>query len=417
MKILVYGINYSPELIGIGKYTGEMVEWLGASRHECRVITTPPYYPVWKIFHGYSGWHYRKEVINCIAVYRCPIWVPKKLTTIKRIIHLLSFTFSSCPILFLQIFFWRPDLVICIAPSFFAAPLAVFFSKLAGVKSWLHFQDFEICAMFGSGMASRMKKFNKLAHAIQRLITRRFDRVSSISHTMCARADQRGINERRVIFFPNWVDTKLIFPNIHDEYFRKKWKIRPTTKVVLYSGNMGEKQGLENIINVAFLLRQHQDILFIIVGDGACKKDLIHRAEEKKLTNLRFCPLQPMRCLPSLLRMADIHLVIQKSGVSDKLLPSKLTAILSVGGYTIVTAHKDTELGKIIMDNPGVATLIKPDNIFLLSSAIIRLVDELDKKKSRVNNCARKYATENLSKKAILKRFEQEMISLLRKNK
>ncbi len=49
MKILVYGINYSPELTGIGKYTGEMVEWLAAQGHEVRVITAPPYYPQWQV--------------------------------------------------------------------------------------------------------------------------------------------------------------------------------------------------------------------------------------------------------------------------------------------------------------------------------------------------------------------------------
>lgn len=415
MKILVYGINYSPELIGIGKYTGEMVEWLAASDHECRVITSPPYYPIWKIFHRYSGWKYRKEVMNCITVYRCPLWVPRKLTTIKRIIHLLSFTVSSCPVLFSQIFFWRPDLVICIAPSFFTAPQSVFFSKLAGVKTWLHFQDFEICAMFGSGMASKLEKINELAHTIQKITTRRFDRVSSISHAMCASANKRNINERRVIFFPNWVDTSLIFPNVDDIYFRKKWKISLTTRVILYSGNIGEKQGVENILNVAFLLRQHHDILFIIVGDGACKKDLEQHAEKKELSNLRFYPIQPMRYLPSLLRMADIHIVIQKSGVSDKLFPSKLTSILSAGGHAIVTAHKNTELGKIIMENYKIATLIEPDNIYLLLQAIVRLVDELGKKKSMVNIYARKYATENFSKQVILKKFEQDILFALKK--
>ncbi|STD27602.1 glycosyl transferase family protein [Enterobacter asburiae] len=45
MKILVYGINYSPELTGIGKYTGEMVEWMASQGHDVRVITAPPYYP------------------------------------------------------------------------------------------------------------------------------------------------------------------------------------------------------------------------------------------------------------------------------------------------------------------------------------------------------------------------------------
>lgn len=59
MKILVYGINYSPELTGIGKYTGEMVEWLAAQGHEVRVITAPPYYPQWQvgrtILHGVTN--------------------------------------------------------------------------------------------------------------------------------------------------------------------------------------------------------------------------------------------------------------------------------------------------------------------------------------------------------------------------
>ncbi|CAK8720131.1 hypothetical protein GKODMF_11710 [Candidatus Electrothrix gigas] len=145
------------------------------------------------------------------------------------------------------------------------------------------------------------------------------------------------------------------------------------------------------------------------------KKKLQQCATVKKLINLRFYPLQPKRYLPSLLRMADIHLVIQKSGVSDKLLPSKLTAIFSAGGHAIVTAHKYTELGKIIMKNNKIATLIEPDNIVLLSSAIVKLVEELGMNKSPVNKYARRYAIENFSKQAILKRFEQDISFALKK--
>lgn len=61
MKILVYGINYSPELTGIGKYTGEMVEWMASQGHDVRVITAPPYYPEWKVGERYSSWRYRAK--------------------------------------------------------------------------------------------------------------------------------------------------------------------------------------------------------------------------------------------------------------------------------------------------------------------------------------------------------------------
>ncbi len=76
MKILVYGINYSPELTGIGKYTGEMVEWLAAQGHEVRVITAPPYYPQWQVGENYSAWRYKREE-GAATVWRCPLYVPK----------------------------------------------------------------------------------------------------------------------------------------------------------------------------------------------------------------------------------------------------------------------------------------------------------------------------------------------------
>ncbi|PJC71406.1 MAG: colanic acid biosynthesis glycosyltransferase WcaI, partial [Zetaproteobacteria bacterium CG_4_8_14_3_um_filter_59_5] len=59
MKVLISGINYSPELTGIGKYTGEMAEWLSEQGHEVRVVAAPPYYPEWKVRDGYSALRYR----------------------------------------------------------------------------------------------------------------------------------------------------------------------------------------------------------------------------------------------------------------------------------------------------------------------------------------------------------------------
>lgn len=58
MKILLYGINYSPELTGIGKYSGEMARWLAEQGHEVRVVTAPPYYPDWKVWPAFSSWRF-----------------------------------------------------------------------------------------------------------------------------------------------------------------------------------------------------------------------------------------------------------------------------------------------------------------------------------------------------------------------
>src|SRR5262245_1573250 len=98
MKILIYGLNFSPELTGIGKYTGELAQWLVKAGHPVRVITTAPYYPQWKVQTPYRAFSYQPDTLDGIDVHRCPLWVPTHPTALKRIIHLLSFAISSLPV-------------------------------------------------------------------------------------------------------------------------------------------------------------------------------------------------------------------------------------------------------------------------------------------------------------------------------
>jgi len=97
VRILIYGVNYAPELTGIGKYTGEMAEWMAGHGHDVRVVTVPPYYPEWKVRDGYSGWKYSHERLNGVKVWRCPLYVPANQSGLKRILHLVSFALSSLP--------------------------------------------------------------------------------------------------------------------------------------------------------------------------------------------------------------------------------------------------------------------------------------------------------------------------------
>lgn len=95
MKILLYCLNYAPELTGIGKYTGEQAEWLAARGHQVRVITAPPYYPAWKIDRAYRGLRYRREMRHAVDVMRAPLWVPERPSGVKRLLHLASFAVTS----------------------------------------------------------------------------------------------------------------------------------------------------------------------------------------------------------------------------------------------------------------------------------------------------------------------------------
>jgi colanic acid biosynthesis glycosyl transferase WcaI len=104
--VLVYGINFYPEITGIGKYTGDMVDWLVSKNIKCTVITAYPYYPYWEIQKPYNGLFYKKEILHngLLTIYRCPLYVPKKVNGFKRILHEGSFLFSSFFVIFLLLF-------------------------------------------------------------------------------------------------------------------------------------------------------------------------------------------------------------------------------------------------------------------------------------------------------------------------
>ena len=345
MKVLLYGINFYPELTGIGKYSGEMAVWLAAQGHEVDVVTAPPYYPQWQVGEGYSAWWYRLE--SCpetgerLRVLRCPLWIPGTVNGITRLLHLGSFAISS--------FFglmWglarRPDVMLVVIPTLFQTPHSLLLAKLAGVPAWLHVQDFEVDAALDMGLigASGGRKVGlvkSVALKIESFLMRRFDRVSSISHAMVERLLHKGVAPERVIEFPNWVDVSDIHPIQPRQSMRHELGIADDVTVVMYSGNMGEKQGLDVLIDAARLLRRAPSIQFILAGSGSAEERL--KAGAADLPNVVWLPLQPKEKLNAFLGTADIHILPQRADAADLVMPSKLTGMLSSGRAVIGTAH------------------------------------------------------------------------------
>jgi colanic acid biosynthesis glycosyl transferase WcaI len=404
MKIIIYGVNYTPELTGIGKYSGEMSEWLVKQGHEVRVVTAPPYYPEWKVSEGYSATSYSRNDINDVNVFRCPLYVPARPSGLKRIIHLASFALSSFPIMLKQIF-WKPDVVMVIEPPLFCAPTAWFVSRLSGGKCWLHVQDFEVDAAFDLGIIS-FAWMKTSVSATERWLMARFDVVSSISTSMLQCLEVKGVES--ALFFPNWADVDFVTPEVSGEQLKTEWGFTKEDKIILYAGNMGKKQGLEIVLDAAKKL-ENNEINFVLAGTGAhidvLKADVIARG----LSNVHFKPLQPWERVPEMLALADIHLVIQKRGAADVVLPSKLTNILSAGGHAIVTAEKDTELGMLAENFSGIYNCIEPESSALLIETVQIL---LQKDLSQPNKIARDYAIEYLSREKILNRFELDLEEL-----
>lgn len=408
MKILICSINYAPELTGIGKYTQEMAAWLAEHGHEVRVVTAPPSYPGWKVHPGYSAFRYKKETIAGVQVWRCPLYIPIRPSGLKRLLYLASFALSSFPVMLRQLF-WRPDVVLSIEPPFFCAPAAWLIARLCGARCILHIQDLEIDIAFALGILP-FAWLGRVIGFMETGLMRRFDAVSTISVSMLKRLEQKGVASDRLFLFPNWADLEFIrFDAEGRKRYRQQWLVPDAQTVLLYSGNMARKQGLELVIGAAERLRERQDIHFVLCGEGVAKADLERHALEKQLNNIRFLPLQAVEELPSLLSAADLHLVIQKAGAADLVMPSKLTNIMAIGGYSIVTASQGTELGRLLTENPGFGRLCPPEDLNGLVSAILDSLNENAWRNSQPS--IRSYASNTFGKETVLTGFEKKIAS------
>lgn len=404
-NILLIGHNFFPEPTGIGKYSGEMIEWLRQNEYPCTVITTYPYYPHWEVQLPYrNGWFKKehfglKDKLNLVTIYRCPLYVPKRLTGKQRILHDLSFTVSMlCVVLKCIVFDKKFDYIVVVAPPFHLGYLGLLYKKLRGGKLIYHIQDLQIEAAQSSDLLKGKKLF-EILHKAEKILLRKSDIVSSISHGMINKIQSKL--ERKVTFFPNWVETKDFYKIENNTKIRKDWGINQTDFICLYSGSIGGKQGLENIINAAELLKHHNHIKFFICGTGPYKKLLEDLANKKELKNISFIPLVSKARFNDFLNLADLHLIIQKAYIGDLVMPSKLQTILAVGGVSLVTAEPGTSLYTLV-EKFDVGYISKPDDYEDLANKILYASDKDNTKKS---NNARNYALENLNIDRVMSRF------------
>ena len=407
MKIIIYGINYAPEEVGIGKYSSELAEWLALNGNDIKVVTACSYYPNWQVKTN----KYYRETINLVDVYRCPIWVPKKPSGLKRLIHLASFALTSFPIIF-SLTKYKADVIILVAPSLFCAPGTIIFKSLSNkTKNWIHIQDYELDAAFELGLL-KGKSLRNIALYLERKMLARFDRISTISHSMYNFALGKNLKKEKLILFPNWVDTKLIInqksEKDQENPYLKELKIKKSDLVIMYSGTMSEKQGLNILPTIIKHFKKVPDIYWLLAGEGPFKDYLIEKLRDQE--NTKILPLQPKEKFNDWINLADIHLLPQRKGADGLVLPSKVLAILASGKPFVTSSSKNSDLGKIA-EKAGIRVI--PENANEFIGAIEKLVENKELR-SKLGEKGRKLAKSLFEKEKILSQISKDLNNLIK---
>jgi colanic acid biosynthesis glycosyl transferase WcaI len=405
MRILVLGINHAPEPVGIGPYTAGMVAALAAAGHQVRLVTAHPYYPAWRVDPAGARPWYHRERQGSVDIWRCPLYVPRAPSGARRIAHHLSFAIAALAPMAAAVVRFRPELVLTIAPSLLSVPLARLAAWLAQARLWIHVQDFEVEAAFATGLLNGAGCIARLAHRFERASLGSAQLVSSISPQMCRRLEQKGVPPDRVTEFRNWADTDRITPTAHASGYRSEWGLG-NRHVALYSGNIGNKQGIEILVEVARRLVAREDIVFVVCGEGPYRAQLEARAAG--LSNLQFRPLQPAEQMGALLGLASVHLLPQCAGAADLVLPSKLGNMLASGRPIVATAAPGTGIAQEVA---GCGLITPPGDAAAMAGAVVSLIDD-GQRAAAMGAAGRRRAEACWSRSTILDGFLQRVQAL-----
>jgi len=228
--------------------------------------------------------------------------------------------------------------------------------------------------------------------------------VTTISRSMAARLAAKGVPPARLQVLPNWADLDKVRPGPRLNALRRELGLTSET-VVLYAGNLGEKQGLEVILEAAALTRGKPSIRYLVAGEGAARDRIKLRAQDLGLDNLTFLPLQSNSRLPLLLAAADLHLVVQRQKAADLVMPSKLTNIMAAGRPFIATAGEATELARVTTESRA-GLVVPPEDGRALAQAVLGLAGDPGARKE-MGVRARRYAEAFWDRERILRQWEE----------
>jgi colanic acid biosynthesis glycosyl transferase WcaI len=411
MRILVLTINYWPEQTGIGAVLTRRCEYLASLGHEVIVCTGMPYYPEWRVHPDYRHQLFHREERNGVIILRSWIWIPRRVTSGKRVLFEASFLTSS---LLRALGSRKPDLLLIVSPPLGLAFSARILSRWLKAPYVFDVEDLQPDAAADLGMLPR--PLLPMLYRLEGMAYRHASLVTTVTEGMRQRIITKGIPEARVAIVPPPADRSLFSVGSAEQgqTFRCKHNLDGKF-VVAHSGNMGVKQGLDLVLDVATQMKERREIAFLLAGDGAMKSDLELRAEALRLDNVTFLPLQEKAEFLNMLAAIDVALIVQRPSVSDIAFPSKTVTLLAAARPVAASVSANSEVARVLGRSRG-GLVTEAGEAEPLAQSILELFKDPERR-SVMGRCGREYARQHWDEELVLADFETRLLTTIGKLK
>lgn len=348
-RVLIYSQAFFPDHSGIPIYSSDFAFYCAENGYDVDVITSFPFYPHWQKRKEDKYKFFAKDVVDRVSIYRGYMYASPNPSSFERIIHELSL------VLFAFVNSWRvkrPDAIVVFTTPVLLGVLAAFMNLIWRRKLIINVQDFQIEAAYSLKML-KASFFLKLLNRLELWSYRKADYVSSISQSMVDMlVTNKNLPSEKILFWPNWIQYNL---NSNQSpcknTFREQFDIPSEVCLVGYAGNIGKKQGLEILIDVAKEFSSQPNLLFLIVGEGSGLESLKNYTSAQQLTNVRFLPFLNSKEYQEYLIDVNAVFIPQAKVPFDIYFPSKLLGIMAFGRLIIISADINSELFKTMKRN------------------------------------------------------------------
>ena len=384
MKVLLSSLSFHPEHSGSAPYSTDLAVYLAEKGHDVTVVTGFPFYPGWRKRPEDRRKLFASERYKGVKILRGYLYVPENPSALKRVLHELSFT-AFALLNFLRA--GRHERVVITAAPISLQLMSLVFMSLWRAPLVIHIQDLQSDAALSLGMV-RLAFLGKLLTRVEAWIYQRASAVVTITPSMKENLKRKGVPEDKLVVYPNWIDLAEIDRLVESREggeFRAMHPVARDKFVVAYAGNIGVKQGLEVMVELARASRSHTSIHYFVIGEGSRRVEIEALARRQGLTNITFVPFLAQDSYLQMLRDIDVSFISQRSGSGDVFFPGKLLGIMAMRKPVVVCADLDSELAKVVSE-AECGLVADPNDIGSLLQNVVRLYEEPERRKALGEN-------------------------------
>ena len=410
MHILFLSHYFPPEVNAPASRTYEHCAAWARAGHEVTVVTCAPNHPRGVVYEGYRNRWFQTEVLDGVRVTRLWTYLSPNEGFLGRTLNYLSYLLMAVlavPRL------PNPDIVISTSPQFFNGLAGYFVSRLKHAPWALEIRDLWPESIVAVGAITNAAII-RLLERLEMFAYRKANVIVAVTDAFQQHMIRKGIDAAKIVVIKNGVNLAL---------FQARDATTPEAQalsrelgvggrfVAAYVGTHGMAHHLDTILEAAAIVG-NDDILFVMVGDGAERERLVSKRRAMGLENVVMLTQLPKVKMPALWSLADASLVLlKKSDLFKTVIPSKIFESMAMEVPVVLGVEGEA---KTLIEEAGAGICIEPENPKALAGALGRLYED-DTLAKRLGTSGRRHVRRYFDRSALAAQYLQILDSAVGK--